>query len=248
MRNQLNDIINYTGIFETVKISGTADETRIDAWDDSEHLFMNAIMKKPVEGFVGDFAVPNLALLKGLLNFPNYKTDDAEIIPLQKTYNNIPTVEALRFQNTKTGNIADFRLKNVKLLKASEDKTLRINAPKWEVSLTMDASKLAEFEQLVKLYKVFDTDFKFVTRDGNLIATIGDDTSSTHRAEMIVASGVEGELRTGGSQFNAEHFLSVVKLIGKTPKINIAKQGAMMLSVSTDYATYEYFLRAIIKK
>jgi hypothetical protein len=240
MRNQLLDVLSKTArLFDALKFTVSGDrEITIIGWDTSQHLFVVGTLTNDVPEFAGDFAITNLKLLDGLLNFPNYKTDDAVITAKKREIDGSTTIESLEFRNPKTKNFSDFRLRNTKLMK-----TPKIVKPDWDVTVTLDAGKLAEFEKLVSLYKEFDKDFGLHIKDGDLYATIGTQSSATQSTQMVLVEGVDSELRSG-LVWSMAMFQAVIGQVGKTPTIKVARGGVMSISTKSEHGVYEYLIRA----
>ena len=105
MKDYLQDIVQHThglGFIDLVKITGTAEETRLDAMDlENRTVVVMAKFKNPVPEFVGTFGMPNLGKLNIILNIPEYK-ENASITVTQKESGEL---DGINFVN-KTG---DFR-------------------------------------------------------------------------------------------------------------------------------------------
>jgi hypothetical protein len=241
MRDVLIDLLKQTsGLVDVLRVLGSADETTIKACDKDKAFFIEARLKKAIPEFNGEFAIANMSLLNGLLNFSNYCTDDATFNVKTVKRDERSIIDQFEFSNKVTGNQAVFRLMDPKL--APEQATIA-NIP-WDVEFTPSKSKLTEFAQLANLYANIDPQFGVRTVDGNLEFYIGDDDSASHRASMIFETGVTGDIR-GSVKFNVQHLLSAVKLSGSNPvKFSITGRGVFSVSVETPHGNYTYFLRA----
>lgn len=241
MREVLLDIVRQTGgLMEVVKVTGTTADTQIKAVDPDKTLFIQAVLKQPIPEFEGEFGLTNMSLLNGLLNFTNYRTDDATFTVKRRTRDGVETVEQFEFRNKVTGNEADFRMMDPKHI---PDQAVIPNIP-WDVTITPSKAKVAEFGQLASLYSEVDKNFGVRTVNGDLQFYIGDEGSSTHRVSMVFESGVKGELK-GDLSWNTGQFLSVMKLTGAHPTtLSVTSRGVLGVNVDTSHGTYTYFLRA----
>src|SRR5271154_3753081 len=79
MRETLSDMVRHVAPhFDKVKVTGTEDSTKIEAGTEDKQLFLVAQFKVSIPEFSGEFGIGSLGLLKGLLDFPSYKTDEAK--------------------------------------------------------------------------------------------------------------------------------------------------------------------------
>jgi hypothetical protein len=241
MRDVLLDLVKQTGnLTAALRVLGTDTETVIKGCDETKTLFLEATLKTPLPEFEGDFGITNLSLLSGLLNFPNYRSDDATFSVKTRERDGTKAVEQFEFRNKVTGNEADFRMMDPKHI---PDQANIGNIP-WDVQFEPVQSKVTEFAQLAGLYTEVDKNFGVKVKDGNLIFYIGEEDAANHRASMVFATDVKGELK-GSLTWQTFQFLSIMKLIGQNPTtIKITSRGVLGITVTTPYGTYNYFIRA----
>lgn len=243
MRDILVDLVRQTkDLFGVIKVTGTDDGTKIQAVDNDKTLFLEAMLTTPVPALAGQFGISNLTLLDGLLSFPSYKTEQAKFSVKRETKASEETVTAFIFKDAN-GKGATFKTMAAHLVAEQA----QVNKIGWNVTVTPSKSKVAEFAQLSRLY-VDDKAFKVSTEDGDLVFALGDDNSATHNASMVFESGVEGEL-SGEMLFNAAQFLSLMKIAGShATTIKITSKGVLGVSVEAPTGTYNYFLRATVRR
>ncbi len=245
MRDILLDIIRQIpNSIETIGVFGTDETTTVKAHDANQTFIMEAKFKEPVDFLKGEFGISNLKLLSGLLNFSNYKTEDAVITAKNLTRNGKTFVEKIEFRNPKTGNDADFRLISPDLI--GEHAT--ISTIPWNISFAPDRSKLTEFTQLANLYSDIDKKFGVKTiNEDQLQFYIGNDNSSTHKASMIFKSELAFKTPiTSELMFDTSQFLSLISLMTSNKTVfSITSRGLFLVSVETAYAQYDYYLRGI---
>lgn len=242
MKDVLLDLIKQTSpLLDVVLIKGTPEKTEIAGCDGDKTLFVQAELKHPIQEFEGEFGLTNMNLLNGLLNFSNFRTDDATFSVKKKEHAGKATVEEFNFRNKATGNSSDFRLMSPDLV--PQQATIS-NIP-WDVTITPNKAKVTEFQQLAGLYAEVDKLFGIrTTAGGDLEFFIGDVDSSSHRVSMVFEAGVTGTLK-GDLQWNTQQFLSVMKLTGSaSAQLSITSRGVLSISVDTAHGTYAYFLRA----
>lgn len=239
MRDILSDIVRQSlNLFDTIKITGTDKETKVQGVSKTKFLFIEGQLKTPAPEFIGQFGMSNLTLLRGLLDFSSYKTENStfNVRRMTNEKDGTETVEQIEFGDGK-GAEAIYRCMNSRIPEQAEIK----NIP-WDVTFKPSKSKLAEFEELSKLYGVVSKTFSAKTEKGNLLFTLGEEGSSMHRASLVVEEDVDGEL-TGGLMWEFDDFFRVLK-IANDPTIRLTSRGVMLIDTETAFGTYKYFLRA----
>ena len=89
MKDYLQDIVAHThalGIIDLVKITGTDQETTVEAIAEDRSVIVQAKFNNPVPEFVGLFGMPNLGKLNTILNIPEYK-ENAQLTILSQDRN-----------------------------------------------------------------------------------------------------------------------------------------------------------------
>lgn len=239
MREVLGDIIHQTSdMFEVLKVIGSNKETKITAVDDEKVMFLDATLKEPIEEFDGEFGLTNIKLLKGLLDFPSYRTDEAKFNVKRKERNGKETVEQFEFKDANNkGSI--FRLMSSDLIPSQ---AVIKNIP-WDITIEPNKSKFSEFQKLANLYSKVENSFAPKTEGNDLVFIIGEEDSSTHQASMVFQSGVDGELK-GDIRFGIPQFLSIMRMNSENTKLMFTSRGILCVEIETKYGFYKYFLRA----
>jgi hypothetical protein len=241
-RNVIQDIVKKIGglgFVEQIKVTGTDQETRIEAVDADKTVIIKAKTNEAQTELIGEFGVANLQLLNGLLGFASYKTEDATFNVTRRDVNGKSTPEEFEFRDAN-GLGANFRLMSAQLV---GDQPLVADI-KWDVTFVPSKAKIQEFAGLAGLYSQFDQYFSVKTKDGALVFSIGEEGSATHRASMVFEDTVSGELK-GELLWPISQFLSILKSAdGNEYHVGITSKGALLVNVTTDYATYEYILPA----
>jgi hypothetical protein len=240
MREILGDIVHQSAsLFEVIKITGTDELTKIQAVDKDKTLFLQGSLKTPIEEFKGEFGIGNLSLLSGLLIFASYRADGATFKVKREVKSNAETVTQLQFRDVN-GTGSNFKTMAAHLV---GEQAVVTNIP-WNVQVTPNKARTAEFAQLAGLYGEVDKTFGVQTINGALVLSIGDANDSTHSANLMYAADVDGELK-GDLSFDTSKFLSILKLAGANETvISITSKGVLGVKVTTPFAVYEYYLRA----
>lgn len=240
MRDVLTDLTRQTvALFDVIKITGTKEETKIQAVDKDKTLFLTATLTAPLEEFEGEFGMSNLAFLNSLLNFSSYRTETSSLTVKREVKPNVgETVTEFRFREA-SGAGSSYKTMAANLV--GEQATVN-NIP-WDIKITPSKPKLAEFTQLAGIYGSLSENVGIHTEDGKLIFSIGGVSESTNNATLIFATDVVGEIKTQ-LHFQTSQFLSMLKLIGTNQTtLNITTRGVIGLTVVTSHGTYNYYLR-----
>lgn len=242
MREILTDVVKKIGglgFVDTVKVTGTSEETKIEAIDNDKTVIIKAKLLAPQADLEGAFGISSLPLLSGLLNFTSYKTDDATFNVKRRDLNGKTVPEEFEFRDAN-GLGSNFRLMSANLV---PDQPLVADI-KWDVSFQPTKSKIQEFSSLAGLYSQFDQFFSVKTKDGNLVVSIGEEAAATHRASMVLVEGIAGELK-GELLWPISQFLSIVKLAdGNDYSVGITSKGALQVDVTTEHANYRFIMPA----
>lgn len=242
MRTVLLDVIRQcSSLVDVIKVTGTDRETRLQAVDDKLSLFVEANLKEPLLELEGEFGITYLKLLKGLLEFPSYAAENATFRVTRRTADETNAPETFEFKDGR-GAGSTFRLMNAKNVPEQAE----IRSIPWSITFITNKSKMAEFQQLAKLYDEVDKVFvPTIEGEGNdLVFLIGDANSSTHHGSVVIEQGIEGSLR-GDACFSTGQFLEVLKLCGNNDvTVKISARGVLGVEMETEYGVYRYYLRA----
>ncbi len=240
MKDILQDIVAHThqlGIIPLVKITNENNTTKIDAMAEDRSVVISGTTTTAVDGFVGVFGMPNLNKLAIHLNCPEYK-DKAKIsvTTAERNGETIPT--GLHFENEASDFQNDYRFMNADIVK-EKLKTMTFKGSQW--NLEFEPSQAAI--QRLKFQANANSDetvFQVSTENDNLVFSFGD--ASTHAGNFVFQSGITSKLKQTWS-WPVTQVISILNLTGdKTMKIS--DQGAMMISVDSGLASYNYILPA----
>ncbi len=253
MREALSDVVRHVAPhFDTassatsknlckVKITGTEDSTKVEAFTDDKHLFLIAHLKKPIPEFTGEFGISSLSLLKGLLDFPSYKSEEAKFKIHRQEFNDFSYVSQFEFRD-RNGAGTFFRTVNPKQV----EEQAKIASITWDVEGSPSKAKITEISTLSGLLSEVTKLFTLVVEGGNLYMAIGNpDSSSTHAATIHLMDNVDPKMFAGNNWFyDTPIFLAVLKTAGTTnATVKFCSRGVIGVIVETDHATYTYYLR-----
>lgn len=235
MREVLADILRQTsGLVDVLKVVGTPESTHVEGWDQSKTLVVRADLRNAIPDFAGEFCVPNVGLLNGLLNFTSYQTEGATFRVKRRQRGEREIVEEFQFRDAK-GMGADYRLS------VAASKPLEVHTLTFESAFEPEKSRLNEFQQLAKLYSEVEKTFGLKIEDRSVIAQLGTDNSSTHRASVVLATNVGGAIRVP-SRWMIEKFFAMLKTTAN-PLVGIATNGLVLrVTAETQHGVYNYYL------
>ena len=239
MREILADIVHHCSPWDSIRITGTDTQTRIQGNKDKK-FFLDAYTKAPVPEMAGQFGLTDLPMLSGLLNLPTYKGDEATLGAKREVKAEAETVTEFQFRD-RHGAGSNFKTMSASMVGGQADIA---NIP-WNVSVPVSRSKVAEYSQIAALYGKIRDQFGIDLIEGNLIFSLGATNAHTHSATLVFGTEVEGTLKTlADKEFNSTFFLSLLKLGGNNPTtLNISDRAIIQVSVETEQATYNYVLR-----
>lgn len=243
MRTTLIDIVKHTGglgFLDTIKVTGDDKSTLVESMESKgRSVILKAKLLAPIEELRGVSGFTHLALLNGLLNYPNFKADGAVISVKHRETDTGLSPEEIIFCDEK-GQTATYRLMNSKSI-PDQPKFLGTT---WDVVITPSVSKIKEFQTMAGLYASYSEHFTARTVDGELRLYIGDDKASMHKMFITIDENVDAKL-SGDLYFPIQYVLNIMKLgIEENLQISISNNGALKLTMTSGFAQYDYILPA----
>lgn len=241
-RNILLDIVNHTGglgFIETVKITGTDDETLIEAMDDDKTVIVKGKLIEQVPALNGEFGMNGLSVLTAFLNYPNYKVDGVKIEVQTFDRDGVDTPEEIRFTD-KEGQGSRYRLMSPELV-PSQAKFL---GAQWDVEVSPSRNKIEELGYMCQALSAYETFILVKTVNKELRFWIGDENSASHGSFIIFDKNITGELKEE-LRWPANKVLTILKLTKpENITMHFSDRGALMITVKSDLASYDYILPA----
>ena len=242
MKDILQDIVAHThslGFLSLVKISND-ENTAIDSMAEDRSVILSAETHSPVAEFTGTFGMPNLDKLALHLKNPEYK-DNAKIDVIEAERNGETVPTHIHFENAAGDFQNDYRFMNKQIIE-EKLKTVKFKGANWGVTFTPSMAAIARMKLMAAAHSEEPT-FNVSTKDSNLVFSFGD--ASTHAGEFDFEKGIEGTLAHTWS-WPVAQVQSILNLDGDLT-MSISDQGAMMISVDSGMAKYDYILPAQIK-
>ena len=242
MKDILQDIVAHThalGFLTLVKV--TNDETTsIDSMAEDRSVILSAETHSPVNEFEGTFGMPNLDKLSLHLKNPEYK-DNAKIDVVKAERNGETVPTHIHFENATGDFQNDYRFMNQAIIE-EKLKTVKFKGAQWQIKFSPSVASIARMKLMSAAHSEEPT-FNVSSKDGNLIFAFGD--VNTHAGEFVFQHEVEGSLAHTWA-WPVAQVQSILNLDGDIT-MSISDQGAMMITVDSGMAKYDYILPAQIK-
>ncbi len=240
MKDILQDLVAHThslGFIPLVKISSTDQATEIEAMAEDRSVIINAKTKTPVDEFDGIFGMPNLNKLDIHLKCPEYKEKaKITVVVANRNGEDIPT--GLHFENEAGDFENDYRFMSTEIIN-EKLKSVKFKGAKWDIEFAPSVAAIQKLKFQANANSE-ETVFQVSTDNDNLIFSFGD--ASTHAGSFIFQSGISGKLKQTWS-WPVVQVMSILNLPGDIT-MNIADVGAMMITVDSGIASYDYILPA----
>lgn len=243
MKDYLQDIIEHThalGNIDLVKITGTAQETQVNAIAEDRTVIVSATFKNPHADFIGTYGMPNLGKLKTILSFEEYD-DKAKINVTHRDRDGVQTPEAIHFETASGDFLNDYRLM-AKNIVEEKVRSVKFHGKGWNVEFQ---PSIASIQRLKKQASANSEEQYFVTAvvNGELKIYFGD--ASTHSGNFTFATGLQGSM-SQKLKFPVTQVLNILNLQGDKT-FRITDEGAGEITVDSGLATYRYLIPAQTK-
>jgi hypothetical protein len=241
MKQILDDIVQHThlmGLFPALKIhTNENNETIIESMAEDKSVVLQAITNSPIPDFNYTFGMGNIEKLNTLLKCPEYKDDPIiKVIKSDKDDQKLPI--AIEFNNKNNDFKNHYRLMNTEIIN-EKLKSIRLKQIYWEIDFEPSDTSMQKFKYQVALNNQ-EKNFSVTTTAGNLIFNFGDQGS--YYGSYIFEKNVSKKLRNKFS-WPISQTLSLFNLPG-SKKIKFSNEGAMMITVTSNHAVYNYILPA----
>lgn len=240
MKDILTDIVAHThslGILPLVKITGEVDSTTIESMAEDRSVILTGKTNSPIGEFEGIFGMPNLDKLNLHLKNPEYK-ENATIEVIQADRNGKTVPVSLHFENQSGDFVNDYRFMNAEIIN-EKLKTVKFKGAAWDIEFEPSLTAVQRLKLQAQAHSE-ETVFQVKTEGGNLVFFFGD--ASTHAGSFVFEPGVKTKLKQSWA-WPVSQVMSILSLDGdKTMKI--ADAGAMMITVNSGLAEYNYILPA----
>lgn len=239
MKEILNDIVQHTylmGLFPALKISNNENITLIESMAEDKSVVLKASTHNEISEFNGVFGMGNIERLHTLLKCPEYIDDPIiEIIKEEKDGDLIPS--SIKFNNKENDFENYYRLMNTEIIN-EKLKSVKLKNIHWEIDIVPDEISIQKFKYQINLNSQ-EKNFNVYTKDNNLIFSFGN--KGLHHGSFIFQKNIEKKLKE--FSWPISQTFTLLNLNGNK-KIKFSNDGAMLISISSTYANYEYIIPA----
>lgn len=243
MKDILQDVVAHThalGFLSLVKVSNE-DGTTIDSMAEDRSVILSASTHNPVQEFVGTFGMPNLDKLALHLKNPEYQKDaKIEVVQAERNGETVPT--HIHFENDAGDFQNDYRFMNKAIIE-EKLKTVKFKGANWNVTFQPSIGAIGRLKLQAAAHSE-EPNFNVTTKETggvtDLVFSFGD--ASTHAGSFVFETNVEGSL-THTWSWPVAAVQAILNLNGDTT-MSISDQGAMMITVDSGMAKYDYILPA----
>ena len=244
MKDHLLDIVQHThglGNINLVKVTGTENDTILEALAEDRSVILQAKFKGPVAEFIGMFGMPNLGKLNTILGIPEYKEDAQITVKTKATDSGEQVPDGIHFEN-KVGDFKnDYRFMSANVV-SDKLKTVKMKPVAWNVDIVPSNASIQRLRFQASANSE-EVNFLAKTENGDLKFYFGD--HSSHAGNFVFHQGVSGKL-TKSWAYPVNVVISILSLPGdKTFKIS--DEGVAMITVDSGIAEYNYMLPAQTK-
>ena len=181
--------------------------------------------------------MPDLGKLAYHLKNPEYK-ENAKIDVVSDERNGEVVPTHIHFENASGDFENDYRFMNKAIIE-EKLKSVKFKGSSWNVELEPSIASIERMKLMAGAHSE-ETVFQVKTEDGNLNFYFGD--LNTHAGSFTFMHGVEGSL-THTWAWPVAQTIAILSLAGDKT-MSITDQGAMMISVDSGMAKYDYILPA----
>ena len=243
MKDILQDVVAHThalGFLSLVKVTNE-ESTQIDSMADDRSVILSAESHSKVNEFSGTFGMPNLDKLNLHLKNPEYQKDaKIEVVSAERNGEVVPT--HIHFENEAGDFQNDYRFMNKAIIE-EKLKTVKFKGAQWNINFQPSIAAIARMKLQSAAHSEEPT-FNVSTKDTggatDLVFSFG--YASTHAGSFVFEANIEGNLAHTWS-WPVSQVQAILNLSGDTT-MSISDQGAMMISVDSGMAKYDYILPA----
>jgi hypothetical protein len=241
MKDILQDVVAKThalGFLNLVKVTG-ADTTTFESMAEDRSVILTADTTQIVSE--GTFGMPNLDKLALHLKNPEYQKDaKIDVVKAERNGETIPT--HIHFENATGDFQNDYRFMNQQIIE-EKLKSVKFKGANWDVEFAPSVAAIARMKLQSAAHSEEPT-FNVKTVDTgdatDLVFSFGD--ASTHAGEFVFQSNISGKLAHTWAWPVAQ--TQAILSLGGDITMSISDQGAMMISVDSGMAKYDYILPA----
>jgi len=239
--DHLRDIVQHTtalGIIDLVKVSGTTDETTINAVSDDKSVIIQAKTKGAVPEFIGTFGMPNLGKLNIILGIPEYKENAVLSVVRKNNADANSPLSGIHFANKGGDFKNDYRFMGEELVN-DKVRSMKFKGVTWNIDIEPTNNAIQKFKYQASANSE-ETVFSVKMSGSDLQFNFGD--HSSHGGSFVFATGVNAKFNQSWS-WPVNVVLSILGLPGDKA-LKFSDEGAAMITVDSGLIDYEFIIPA----
>jgi hypothetical protein len=243
IKNYLDDIVSHTyslGVLEMVKLTPEEDTTKIDSISEDKSVILMGNTHLPINQIDDVVGLGNLDKLSIHLKCPVYK-DNSSVSVIKETRNKKTIPTSILFKSDVDNFQNDYKLTHADIIN-EKIVSLKFKVNNWDISFNPSRTAIEKLKYQVQAHSS-ETTFNVKIENNDLIFEFGDGTS--HTGSFAFEPNITGKLKHVHT-WPIQQVQNILNLKGEC-EVKISDVGALQISITSELATYNYILPAVIK-
>ncbi len=244
IKDTMKDILRHThdlGVFEMVKIKGTAESTEVETVDADKTVIFKGELNNPVVDFVdATVGLSRMGVLKGYLQYPDFENENAtvRVVTQDRNGESVPTEVEFISEN---GTDAHYRFMLADVIN-QQLKDIKFKGAEFDVDIEPSQKMMKDLTYFNTILAAYEANFMPKTEDGALYFHVGDGGSD--RTKILINNNVEGEINTDW-KWPLDVVLKILRLGDNSSLVmSFNNQGLLQIKVDSGMGVYTYLLPA----
>jgi hypothetical protein len=244
IKDTMKDILRHThdlGVFEMVKIKGTAEATEVETVDADKTVIFKGEMNNPVVDFVdATVGLSRMGVLKGYLQYPDFENETAtvKVVTQERNGETVPTEVEFVSEN---GTDAHYRFMLADVIN-QQLKDIKFKGAEFDVNIEPSQKMMKDLTYFNTILAAYEANFMPKTEDGALYFHVGDGGSD--RTKILIDNNVDGEINTEW-KWSLDVVLKILRLGDNSNLVmSFNNQGLLQIKVDSGMGVYTYLLPA----
>lgn len=244
VKDTLKDVLRHThslGIFEMVKVKGTATETSVETVDADKTVIFKGKTVNPVPDFVdATVGLSRMSVLDGYLKYPGFDDEAATVRTVKQERNGNEVPVEVEFVSAE-GTNAHYRFMLADVVN-QQLKDITFKGAEFDVNIIPSQKNLKDLAYFNGVLSAFESTFSPRTEDGKLYFYIGD--AGGDRTKILVNEAPDGEI-THEFKWPLDIVLKILRLGDNSNVVmSINAKGLLQIVVHSGLGEYTYLLPA----
>ena len=244
IKDTMKDILRHThdlGVFEMVKIKGTAEVTEVETVDADKTVIFKGELNNPVVDFVdATVGLSRMGVLKGYLQYPDFDNENAtvRVVTQDRNGESVPTEVEFISEN---GTDAHYRFMLADVIN-QQLTDIKFKGAEFDVNIEPSQKMMKDLTYFNTILAAYEANFMPKTEDGALYFHVGDGGSD--RTKILINNNVEGEINTDW-KWPLDVVLKILRLGDNSNLVmSFNNQGLLQIKVDSGMGVYTYLLPA----